>query len=85
MTRKQKLLNKILNNPRSTSFRDLVVLVEAFGFSLRRVSGSHHIFSHPRVPELVNIQNAAGKAKPYQVRQFLLLVERYDLQLEEEP
>ncbi len=61
----------------------MIALVEAFGFRLSRVKGSHHIFTHPRVNELVNLQNVRGKAKPYQVRQFLKLVERYDLQMED--
>ena len=60
-------------------------LVEGFGFQLRRVSGSHHIFKHPQVPAIVNLQDEGGQAKPYQVRQFLKLVERYDLRLEDEP
>jgi predicted RNA binding protein YcfA (HicA-like mRNA interferase family) len=59
-------------------------LVEAFGFSLSRVSGSHHIFTHPDVPELVNLQEVNGKAKPYQVRQFLKFVEEYHLTLEDD-
>ena len=58
--------------------------MEGFGFQLARVRGSHHIFSHPEVPELINIQEMDGQAKPYQVRQFLRLVERYDLQLEDD-
>jgi len=28
-----------------------VTLVEAFGFQLMRVRGSHHIFGRPEVPE----------------------------------
>ena len=47
-----------------------------------RVPGSHHIFGHPDLAELVNLQNVGGKAKPYQIRQFLRLVERYDLKME---
>ncbi len=57
--------------------------MEGFGFGLQRVSGSHHIFAHPRIPELVNLQVVRGEAKPYQIRQFLRLVERYNLKLEE--
>jgi hypothetical protein len=34
---------------------------------------------------LVNLQNVNGKAKPYQVKQLLRLIERYNLQMEEEP
>jgi hypothetical protein len=37
------------------------------------------------VRELVNLQEVGGKAKPYQVRQFLRIVERYDLKLPGDP
>jgi predicted RNA binding protein YcfA (HicA-like mRNA interferase family) len=56
-------------------------LVEAFGFRLERVRGSHHIFIHPEVKEIVNLQNVKGQVKPYQVRQVLKIVERYALEL----
>ena len=82
MSKKQKLLQQILNNSKSVSFKDMVSLVEAFGFNQARINGSHHIFTHPDIPELVNIQNVKGKAKPYQVRQFLTLVETHNLNLE---
>jgi hypothetical protein len=42
------------------------------------------IFSHPGIPELVNLQEVKGEAKPYQIRQFLKLIERYNLRLEDE-
>ena len=60
----------------------MVLLVEKFGFLLSRTNGSHHIFVHVDVRELVNLQNVNGQVKPYQVRQFMELVERYNLQLE---
>jgi predicted RNA binding protein YcfA (HicA-like mRNA interferase family) len=60
-------------------FAELQTIAEWFGFRLDRVSGSHHIYVHPRVPELVNIQEVKGKAKPYQVKQLLSTVERYRL------
>lgn len=85
MSKKQKLLQQVLNNSKDVSFKDMVSLIEAFGFTLSRVNGSHHIFTHPNIPELVNIQNVKGKAKPYQVRQFLTLVETHNLSLEEDP
>lgn len=58
-------------------------LVRGFGFRLVRTSGSHHIFSHPAVSALVNLQEVGGEAKPYQIRQFLPIVERYNLRLED--
>jgi len=50
--------------------------LKVFGFRLKRVNGSHHILVHNDVPELINIQNVHGKAKPYQVKQFINLIER---------
>jgi predicted RNA binding protein YcfA (HicA-like mRNA interferase family) len=63
-------------------FGDFISLVEGFGFKLLRVSGSHHIFGHPAIQEMVNLQEACGQAKPYQIRQFLRLIERYNIRLE---
>ena len=80
----RKLLAKLARGEtRNVSFSDFLALVRDFGFELARVSGSHHIFVHPLLREQVNLQNRRGEAKPYQVRQFLKLVERYNLQLED--
>lgn len=81
MMKKRKLLAQAVSGSKNIRFSDMVSLIEAFGFHLSRVSGSHHIFVHPQVPELVNLQEVGGKAKPYQIRQFLRLVERYNLEL----
>jgi predicted RNA binding protein YcfA (HicA-like mRNA interferase family) len=80
--RKSKLLKRVLANPQNVAFNEMVSLVEAFGFRLSRVQGSHHIFVHEDVRELVNLQNVGGQAKAYQVRQFLELIERYNLEME---
>jgi predicted RNA binding protein YcfA (HicA-like mRNA interferase family) len=68
----------------NVAFSDMRRLVEAFGFELKRTSGSHHIFAHPDVAELLNLQEIGREAKPYQIRQFLRLVERYALKLKDE-
>ena len=79
-----KLLRRLARGDLSNvAFRDMQALVEAFGFEVARVSGSHHIYARSGVRELVNLQEVKGQAKPYQVRQFLRLVERYGLSLEE--
>jgi hypothetical protein len=41
------------------------------------------IFPASRHTELVNLQDVKGEAKPYQMRQFLKLIERRSLKLEE--
>lgn len=67
---KRKLLEKALAGSKNIRFKDMILLIEGFGFYLSRTSGSHHIFTHPDIPELVNLQESEGKAKPYQIRQF---------------
>lgn len=83
MTNKRKLIQKLLQGSRNIRFREAQTALEAFGFRLARTSGSHHIYVHPNVPELVNLQNVNGHAKPYQIKQFLEIVERYNLELED--
>lgn len=82
---RRKLFRKVLGGSRNVRFGEIVALIEAFGFRLARKTGSHHIYEHPNVPQIINIQNWKGKAKPYQVRQFLELVEQHNLELQEEP
>ena len=77
----RKLLKKALSSPANLRFEEACALARAFGFRLSRVSGSHHIFAHQNVRELVNLQEVEGKAEPYQVKQLLALVERYNLSL----
>ncbi|OGR06906.1 MAG: hypothetical protein A2511_16220 [Deltaproteobacteria bacterium RIFOXYD12_FULL_50_9] len=80
----RKLLKKILEGSHNIRFSEAVALAEAFGFKLDRVSGSHHIFIRVGFPELVNLQEVDGKAKPYQIRQLLKIIEKYNLKLEVE-
>lgn len=79
---KQKLLAKALAGSKNLRFTEAVALAKAFGYRLSRTKGSHHIFIHSRIKELVNLQEVDGKAKPYQVRQLLDIVERYNLTFE---
>lgn len=80
---RRKLIKKLLSGSKNIRFSEAKAGAQAFGFKLDRVSGSHHIFIHPDIPELVNLQDVKGKAKPYQVKQLLKTVEKYNLQLEE--
>lgn len=83
MTKREKLLDAVRNNPRDVRFDDLVRLVKALGFVAERQTGSHIVFVHtnPKVP-FVNLQEGKnGKAKPYQVEQVLALVDAHKLEV----
>ena len=68
MAKLKKILAKILAGSKNIAFSDFILLVEGFGFQLSRTSGSHHIFVHVSIKELVNLQNVNGQVKPYQVK-----------------
>jgi predicted RNA binding protein YcfA (HicA-like mRNA interferase family) len=82
----RKLLARISRGDlQNVGFSDFCRLLEALGFSMIRTSGSHHIYGHRHIPELINVQEVGGEAKPYQIRQVLRLVERYNLSLRDAP
>jgi hypothetical protein len=81
---RRRLLRRLLAGSRNVAFADMINLAEGFGFRVIRTRGSHHILSHPAVPELLNLQSSGSQAKAYQVRQFLDLVEQYQLRLEDD-
>ena len=80
---KRKLLEKIYNNSKNVRFSDFVTLIEAFGFERIHINGSHRTYSRDDIPDLINIQNDNGEAKPYQIRQFLKIIEKHQLKLED--
>jgi predicted RNA binding protein YcfA (HicA-like mRNA interferase family) len=69
---------------RNISFKDFVQVIEAFGFVHRRTSGSHHIYSNPVVPRPLSLQPMKGEAKPYQIAQFVTMVEEYGLRMRDD-
>ena len=81
MRSRRKLLAKAISSPANLRFSEACALARAFGFHLSRVNGSHHIFAQQSIPELLNLQEVEGKAKPYQIKQLLAIVERYNLSL----
>ena len=79
----RKTLELVLRAQGSVAFRDLERLVVRLGFRLDRVSGSHHIYMHPKVKRPLNIQPIGKDAKPYQVRQLRDIIVEFRLTVEE--
>lgn len=85
MAQKRKLLLKAMNNPRGLRFGEFTALIEAFGFGFDRQRGSHRFYVREDVRGVVNVQpRSDGKAKAAQVTDFLELVQRLSLKLEED-
>ena len=76
MSSADKILLQMRSQPTGVRFADLKKVCEAY-FGKPRQDGSSHAIYKTQWPgdPRVNIQNAKGKAKPYQVRQVLLAIE----------
>ncbi len=72
-----KLLEQMGREPANVRFNDLKKVCKAYFGEPRQDGSSHAIFKTPWPGDpRVNIQNAKGKAKPYQVRQVLAAIEQ---------
>jgi len=71
------IVSQMKHNPKEVRFNDLSKVCEYY-FGKPRTSGSSHIVYRTPWPgdPRVNIQDAGGKAKAYQVRQVLWAIER---------
>lgn len=77
MTDVDKLLVQMAREPANVRFHDLKKVCETYFGKPRQDGSSHAIFKTPWPGDpRVNIQNAKGKAKPYQVRQVLAAIEQ---------
>lgn len=76
---KKRLYKQIKNNPKNVRFNSICKIAEAFGFQFRGGKGSHRIYKKEGIEELLNFQDVKGKAKPYQVKQLIKIIEKYNL------
>jgi predicted RNA binding protein YcfA (HicA-like mRNA interferase family) len=83
MASPKRTLEAVIRRQGTIAFRDLQRLLEGLGFGLDRVSGSHHIYRHPKAGRPLNVQPVGKDAKPYQVRQLRDMIEEFGLKLEE--
>lgn len=77
MTRREKLLAAIRNNPRSVRFTDACRVAEAIGFVRAGGKGSHTVYAKSGEPTILNFQNRNGYIPPYQARQLMEMMDKY--------
>lgn len=76
---KKQIYEEFNRNTKNVRFEVLCRAAELFGFRFKGGKGSHRVYIKEGVREMLNFQNVEGKAKPYQVKQFLKVIERYRL------
>ena len=79
MTAILKVLDQMRREPANVRFSDLKKVCQEFFGKPRQDGTSHAIFKTPWAGDpRINIQDDKGKAKPYQVRQVLLAIQKLE-------
>lgn len=78
MSQKKKRLAHIRNNPSDVRFDDACAAAVDIGFTHTGGSGSHKAYSKPGEPAGLNFQDRNGKIKPYQARQLIQMMDKYE-------
>lgn len=80
MSQYEKLLLSVLSGTRDKNmlFTDLQTVLDRLGFQCR-IKGDHFIYTRDDVEEIINLQPAGNKAKPYQVKQVRNIILKYQL------
>lgn len=79
MPKIEDIIKEMRLNPKGVKFVDLCRVCDRYFSPPRQKGSSHRVYKMPwQGDPRVNIQNAKGKAKAYQVKQVLRAVERLD-------
>ncbi len=79
MAKVEELVGNMRRNPKGIRYRDLCKVCDFYFGEARQTAGSHRIYKTPWPGDpRVNIQNAGGMAKAYQVRQVLKAIDRLE-------
>ena len=74
-----KIMAQMRREPSNVRFSELKKVCRHFFGDPRQDGTSHAVFKTPWIGDpRINIQDAKGKAKPYQVRQVLLAIDKLE-------
>jgi hypothetical protein len=81
MSQLDKLIRRFLDGEKLT-FTEFQRVLEAYGWTLARVRGSHHMYSHRKTPRPLPVEPDGKNARAYQLRQARAMIERHGLDRE---
>lgn len=82
MSKRDKLIAAVRNNPKDVRFSGACWLAEQLGFKAKSRSATwHRAFARPGEPTLLNFQNRDGRIPTYQARQLTDMIDRYEAEL----
>jgi len=71
MSQKEKLLKKIINNPKDVRFHDLCKILEWDGWVISSTSSSHYTYETTEARRVTIVREGNGKVKSHYVRAVL--------------
>jgi predicted RNA binding protein YcfA (HicA-like mRNA interferase family) len=74
MTQKQKLIEACIANPSSVKFKQLVIILEHFGFNMIQAKCSHVKFKHHQLSSDLIIPVHNGDCKDFYKREAYKLI-----------
>ena len=78
MSKNEKLSKAIRNNPKGVRFDDAVKMAKLLGFDHKGGQSSHRAFAREGEPKLLNFQDRKGFIVPYQARQLIEMMDKYE-------
>jgi hypothetical protein len=82
MGKREKLIDRLTNNPQNATFADIRNLLEYEGFYLDRVTDRHHVYIYAETILVMPIHN--NKVNTIYVEKILESIEAADSELEDD-
>ncbi|MBK7014132.1 MAG: type II toxin-antitoxin system HicA family toxin [Sulfuritalea sp.] len=80
MNQQTKLLAAIRANPKAVRFADACKAAVLLGFVHKGGSGSHRAYARSGESIGLNFQNRNGLIPPYQARQLIVMMDKYEVE-----
>ena len=76
MGKREKLLESLKQSPNNVTFAQIRRLLEQEGFTLERITGSHHVFKREATIFVVPVHR--NKVKAVYVKRIVEIIESYE-------
>ena len=75
MSKADKLLQKMRNNPRDWTLENVVTVCQQNGLDIRAGKGSHYVVSHPELSTMLTVP-AHRPIKPIYIKKLIELIDQ---------
>ena len=77
MSKSSKTIKKMRSNPRDWCIDQLEIIAQRYGVKIRKTGGSHVVFEHPSIVDMVCVP-AHRPIKPIYIKRFLQLIDKLE-------